>query len=57
MSDETVLELIKALAYGYTAAEVAEVEGLTAEEAEAFAEAHAEDVAAKAAELAEAGWL
>lgn len=57
MTTETKREIIKAFAYGLTAEAVADMEGLTLDEAVAFAKANANEIDAKAAELTEAGWM
>ncbi|MCD7856592.1 MAG: hypothetical protein LUG55_02100 [Clostridiales bacterium] len=57
MTTETKRELIKAFAYGLTAEKVADVEGLTLEEAVAFEKANANEIQERQAELKEAGWM
>ncbi|MCD7828896.1 MAG: hypothetical protein LUG58_00475 [Clostridiales bacterium] len=57
MTEETKKEIIKAFAYDYTPEEVAEMEGMTVEEATAFREENMAAIAEKAEELSEAGWL
>lgn len=57
MTDETRAEIARAFAVGYTAAEVAELEGLTVEEAAAFQTDHADEINDQKSALAKKGWL
>lgn len=57
MNDQVKRELIKAFAYGKTAEEVAEVRGITLEEANAFQRDNEKAIADKRAELKEAGYI
>lgn len=50
-------EIIKAFAYGKTGAEVAEVTGMTLDEANAFQRENEKAIAVKRAELKEAGYI
>lgn len=57
MTSQTKLEIIKAFAYGKTAEEIAEVRGITLEEANAFQRENEKAIATKRAELKEAGYI
>lgn len=57
MTEQEKLEIIKAFAYGKTGAEVAAVTGMTLEEANAFQRENEKAIAAKRAELKEAGYI
>lgn len=57
MTEQTKLEIIKAFAYGKTGAEVAEVREISLEEANAFQRENEKAIAAKRAELKEAGYF
>ena len=57
MTEQTIQEIIKTFAYGYTAAHVAELEEMALEEAQKFETEHAEEIEQKKAELKEGGWL
>ena len=56
MSNETIKEIIKSYAYGYTAEKVAEVYEITETEAEKIKEEHAAEIKEKADYLKEQGW-
>lgn len=57
MSEETKIEIAKAFAIGYTAEEVAEMEGLSVEGAAAFQVSHADEINDQKAVLKKKGWL
>lgn len=57
MTEQRKLEIIKDFAYGKTGAEVAEVTGMSLDEANAFQHEHEEAIAKKRAELREAGYF
>ena len=57
MTEQTVQEIVKRFAYGYTAEKVAELEEMTLEEAQKFEADHAAEIEQKKAELKEGGWL
>ena len=57
MTEQTVREIVKSFAYGYSAEHVAELEEMTLEEAQKFEADHAAEIEQKKAELKEGGWL
>lgn len=57
MNEETKCEIIKAFAYGYTPAQVAEVEGLSEAEAAAFQAENSAAIEERKALLQECGWM
>lgn len=57
MSEETKYEIIKAFAYGYTPAQVAEVEGLTEADAETFQAENAAAIEERKTLLQKHGWM
>ena len=57
MTEQTVREIVKSFAYGYSAEHVAELEEMTLEEAQKFETEYAEEIEQKKAELKEDGWL
>lgn len=57
MTAQEKKEIIKAFAYGKTSAEVAEVTGMTLDEADAFQKENEKAIADKRAELKEAGYI
>ena len=57
MTEQTVQEIVKSFAYGYTAEKVAELVDMTLEEAQKFEADHAAEIEQKKAELKEGGWL
>lgn len=57
MTEETTKEIVKSFAYGLTAEQVAENEGLTLEETKDFQMKHAGAIDRKKNELKEGGWL
>lgn len=57
MNVQVLKEIIKAFAYGKTAAEVAKVRRISLEEAEAIERDNAQAIANKRAELKEAGYI
>ena len=57
MTEQTVREIVKSFAYGYTSEKVAELEEMTLEEAQKFETEYSEEIEQKKAELKEGGWL
>ena len=57
MTEQTIQEIVKSFAYGYTAEKVAGLEEMTLEEAQKFEADHAAEIEQKKAELKEGGWL
>ena len=57
MSNETIKEIIKSYAYGYTAEKVAEVYEITETEAAKIKEEYAAEIKEKADCLKEQGWM
>lgn len=57
MSNETIKEIIKSFAYGYTPEKVAEVYEITETEAAKIKEEHAAEIKEKADYLKEQGWM
>ena len=57
MTEQTIQEIVKSFAYGYTAEKVAELEEMTLEEAQKFEADHAAEIEQKKAELKEGGWI
>lgn len=57
MTEQTIQEIVKSFAYGYSAEHVAELEEMTLEEAQKFEADHAAEIEQKKAELKEGGWL
>lgn len=57
MSNETIKEIIKSYAYGYSVEKVAEVYEITKEEAAKIKEEHAAEIKEKAGYLKEQGWM
>lgn len=57
MTEQTKLEIIKAFAYGYTSEEVAEVQGMSLDEAKAFEKENENAILEKMLELKEAGYI
>lgn len=57
MTEQTVQEIVKSFAYGYTAEKVAELEEMTLEEMQKFEAEHAAEIEQKKAELKEDGWF
>ena len=57
MTEQTIQEIVKSFAYGYSAEHVAELEEMTLEEALKFETEYAEEIEQKKAELKEGGWL
>ena len=54
---EQTMEIIKALAYGLSAGEIADVMGVTAEDVQQISQEHAADIEERRAALKEAGYL
>ena len=57
MAEERIKEIIKSFAYGMTTDQVADVEEMSAEEAQSFYDEHKTEIEAKNAELKEGGWI
>ena len=57
MSNETIKEIIKSYAYGYTTEKVAEVYEITESEVAKIKEEHAAEIKEKADYLKEQGWM
>lgn len=57
MTEERIKEIIKSFAYGMTTDQVADVEEMSAEDAQAFYDEHKTEIEAKNAELKEGGWI
>lgn len=57
MTEQTIQEIVKSFAYGYSAEKVAELEETTLEEMQQFQANHAAEIEQKKAELKEGGWL
>lgn len=57
MTEQTIQEIVKSFAYGYTAEEVAELEEMTLEEARSFEQEHQVAIEQKKTELKEGGWV
>lgn len=57
MSNETIKEIIKSYAYGYSVEKVAEVYEITKEEAAKIKEDRAEEIKEKEGYLKEQGWM
>lgn len=57
MTEQTIQEIVKSFAYGYTADKVAELEEMTLEEAQKFEAEHVAEIKQKKAELKEDGWF
>lgn len=57
MSNETIKEIIKSYAYGYTAEKVAEAYEITETEAAKIKEEHAAEIKEKEKYLKEQGWM
>lgn len=57
MTEQTKLEIIKAFAYGISAEQVAEVQGMTLDEAKAFEKDNEDVILEKMLELKEAGYI
>lgn len=56
MTEQTIQEIIKTFAYGYSAKEISDLEGTSIATMEKFAEEHAAEIEQKKAELKEGGW-
>lgn len=57
MTEQTIQEIVKLFAYGYTAEKVAELEETTLEEMQQFEQEHQAEIEQKKVELKEGGWL
>ena len=57
MTEQTIQEIVKSFAYGYTAEKVAELEEMTLEEAQKFEQEYQAEIEQKKAELKEGGWF
>ena len=57
MTEQTVREIVKSFAYGYSAEKIAELEETTLEEMQQFQADHAAEIEQKKAELKEGGWF
>lgn len=57
MTEQIKLEIIKAFAYGKTAKEVADVTGMSFDEAKAFEAENEDSILEKMMELKEAGYI
>lgn len=57
MTEERIKEIIKSFACGMTTDQVADVEEMSAEDAQAFYDEHKTEIEAKNAELKEGGWI
>ena len=57
MTEQTKLEIIKAFAYGHSAEEVAEVQGMSVDEARAFERDNEDAILEKMLDLKEAGYI
>lgn len=57
MTEQTIQEIVKSFAYGYSAEHVAELEEMTLEEAQSFEQEHQAEIEQKKTELKEGGWL
>lgn len=57
MSEETICEVVKSCAYGYTADELAEHYGMEKADAEKFAKEHATEIAETKEHLKQEGYI
>lgn len=57
MTEQTIKEIVKSFAYGFTVEQVAENENITVEEAESFMKEHSSDIESKKSDLKEGGWI
>ena len=57
MTDQTKLEIIKAFAYGKSAEEVADIQGISLDEAKSFEKDNEDAILEKMFELKEMGYL
>ena len=57
MTEQTIQEIVKSFAYGYSAEKIAELEETTLEEMQQFEQEHQAEIEQKKAELKESGWL
>ena len=57
MSEETICEVIKSCAYGYTADELSEHYGMEKADAEKFSEEHAAEIAETKEHLKQEGYI